>query len=681
MTFGTLTPGSPASGTSPRALNRSLVLSALVLLAFAALVAACDGVGNDFDGKITDISIGFGGGAATIVGEPVTVEAFVTDNFGIAVAGATVRWSVGEGSLNVEASETGSSGQAVTEWTLGTTAAPQTITARVEGAEGVDTTVSVSASIGPVGAIEASLDRDSVQVGRTTTLRVTRIADVFGNEVPEGEFNRYGVEFFSLDPQIARVVPPPGSETGVRTGIEGVSEGDVLLAVTAAAAPPGRSEFRLADGAAADTLSLSVLSFVSAGPFAASQVSAGAFFSCGLDTEQRVYCWGENVAGQLGVGDFEPRLLPASVDLPGPALSVSAGGSHACALLGDGQVYCWGEALRGRLGNGVDGDELFPTPVRALLPAEAGAAVEVEAGDASTCARMDDGDIYCWGLDTAGVIGDGAPPEATEVGAPDIRVNTPVRVDAPPGVRFAALGSSIADHTCAVAEDGAAYCWGKQAPEFRLGNGFSTDQLSPVPVRVQPDGVVFQSASALAIASVGLGTDGQLYGWGFADAEFPTGNGLMQQVFQATPVMPSEPFTALAGGGGTHACALSSTGAASCWGDNPFGQLGTGSTDGSFTPVPVATGLSFESIEVSFPHSCAVIEGGGEAYCWGSNQFGELGTGNTRTAVPIPTRVETESDDALRPLPRTNLAERRRAWCAAISDGLRRSTGLCGPTF
>ncbi len=673
-------------GTARRATPIRLLVSVLALVALLAAVAACDGVGNDFEGEVTTVTVGFEGSTALIVDQTVTVEAFVFDNLETAVPGVTVRWSVTEGTLSSQTSVTGSGGEglgrATVEWTLGTTAAEQEITAVIEGAEGVTASVASPVSTGPVGDVEAALDRDSLLVGQTTVLRVTRVEDIFGNEVPPGDYNRYGINFFSLDTLVARVVASPeNGGDGARTGIEGVGEGEALLAVTAAAAPPGRRGFRLAEGSAADTVSVSVVSFISGGPFLAATISAGEGFSCGIDMEGAAFCWGANATGQLGVGDFEPRLVPTRVTLPGPAASISAGGSHTCALLESGQVFCWGEAFLGRLGNGTDENELFPEPVLAQFPGDAGEVVEVQAGETATCARTTDGEIYCWGFDGVGTVGNGAPPEPTEDDVLDIRVNVPTRVNTPSGVRFASLGSSIAEHTCAVAEDGAAYCWGKNAQEFRLGNGFSTIQLSPEPVRVQPTNVAFRAVAAHAIASSGLGADGQLYGWGDPSVPDPSASGLTMQVFQATPVEPREPFVALAGGGGVHACALTSVGAASCWGSNFRGKLGTGDTTDTVTPIPVATDLRFESIEVSFSHSCAVVEGGGEAYCWGANEFGQHGTGGTQTAVLTPTRVETEPDDAPRSAFGSNAIAHRRAWCAAIPDRLRRSTSVCGASL
>ncbi len=660
-------------------LARALGL-ALFCMALLTAIAACDGVGNDFEGEVTDISLGFPASTALVVGETVTVEAFVSDNFGVAAPGISVAWSVTEGTVASETSVTNAGGIATAEWTLGTIADVQGITARAEAGKNVIASLETQISIGLVSSIEAELDRDTLEVGQTTALRVTRLADAFGNEIPRDEYNRYGIDFFSLDLAVAEIVPQPTEtqgEIGLIVGVRGVSPGDALIAATAAAAPPREGPFRLPDGAAADTIAVSVLALDLGGPFAAASISAGARFTCGIDTEDVAYCWGANATGQLGTGDFMPRLTPTPVvGLSGAVTSISAGGAHACALLDSGEVYCWGTALFGRLGNNVR-QGLFPTPVLVQFPQGIGAITEVQTGGSATCALTADGEAYCWGYDVLGTLGDGAPPLPNEEeGSTVYESLVPVRVAAPDGTRFVAL-SYVSRHVCAVTDTGAGYCWG-QAEFFKLGIGFTDILNSPVPARVQPTDVSFAAIATHTIATSGLGMDGQLYGWGQGADPDPSASGLSSLALSATPVPGSRSYKDLDGGEGFHACALTTSGEADCWGNNLRGYLGTGDTTASITPIPVVTDQRFESIDVSTFHSCAIVEGGGEAYCWGSNEMGEVGTGTTDLAVLTPTRVETAPEGEPRPSFETDVLAHRRAWCASLTDRLRRTSGVCG---
>jgi hypothetical protein len=85
-----------------------------------------------------------------------------------------------------------------------------------------------------------------------------------------------------------------------------------------------------------------------------SKVAAGKAFACALTTAGAVWCWGENTASQIGDATAgSPRLAPAQVsNLGGTAVDVVAGGAHACAVLSSGEVRCWGDNSAGQLGMG-----------------------------------------------------------------------------------------------------------------------------------------------------------------------------------------------------------------------------------------------------------------------------------------------------------------------------------------
>ncbi len=155
------------------------------------------------------------------------------------------------------------------------------------------------------------------------------------------------------------------------------------------------------------------------------QVSAGLFHTCALLDNDRLKCWGRNLEGQLGQGDTANRgddanemgdALPEIALGQGPlgqplrTSQVSAGGWHTCALLNTNLVKCWGTNSTGQLGlgdtvrRGDDAGEMADAlPVIDLGTGHT--AAQVSAGSAHTCARLDNGDVKCWGDALFGQIG------------------------------------------------------------------------------------------------------------------------------------------------------------------------------------------------------------------------------------------------------------------------------------
>ncbi len=182
-------------------------------------------------------------------------------------------------------------------------------------------------------------------------------------------------------------------------------------------------------------------------------------------------------------------------------------------------------------------------------------------------------------------------------------------------------------HTCALTIAGKASCWGFNNVGA-LGDGSTTDRHVPVSVI---GGLTFAQLSGGEGYTCGLTVDGVAHCWGFSRV---LGDGSSTSRSQPGPVAGGLTFASIATGRG-HACALTVAGEAYCWGFNDFGQLGDGS--GTFhqpTPVPVTGGLTFAKISAGAGHTCGVTPSG-DAYCWGSDFFGELGSGFGHT-VPFP---------------------------------------------
>src|SRR5207247_242978 len=308
-------------------------------------------------------------------------------------------------------------------------------------------------------------------------------------------------------------------------------------------------------------------------PLTFAAVSAGFVHTCGFTTAGAAYCWGANYFGQLGDGTTTQLTSPSAV---GGALTfavASAGFQYTCGVTTAGAAYCWGYNPAGELGDGqtsgpqlCSGQPCSTTPV-AVLGGLTFAAVS--AGYAHACGVTTAGAAYCWGINYWGQLGDG---DTT-------RRASPITVGG--GLTFATVSAAYF-HTCGVTTAGAAYCWGGNGTG-QLGNGTTTgpQMCLGAPCTMSPAAVV----GGLKFATVSAGV--------------------------------------------YHTCAITTAGAAYCWGANDGYLLGDGTTDTTSkhtSPIAVVGGLKFAAVSAGSCHTCGVTTAGA-AYCWGANDNGPLGDG------------------------------------------------------
>jgi alpha-tubulin suppressor-like RCC1 family protein len=312
------------------------------------------------------------------------------------------------------------------------------------------------------------------------------------------------------------------------------------------------------------------------------------------------------------------RVEPVVVrNLPTGIVAVTSGISHTCALTNVGQVWCWGENSRGELGNGSRAPALAPVFVEAL-----GSNVsQITAGAAHTCALLKTGAVRCWGVNDQYQLGGGSPAEAP----------LPVPVEGlTEGIRNIAAG---AGHTCAVTANGEVHCWGGNARgELGVGRESAAPVAAPSLVKGLPGPMMMVAAGRFH--TCGVAAAGSVWCWG--QNEFGA-LGDDTSLDRSTPVQPlglgDAAVSLTAGAGGT--CTVLSNGDAFCWGSNLNGQLGDGTRIHRARPVKVV-GFEGESQFVSYGEefSCGVTRSR-RLFCWGKNDDGQLGDGtNTPREVP-----------------------------------------------
>ncbi|MFO0666029.1 MAG: hypothetical protein U0174_18905 [Polyangiaceae bacterium] len=323
-------------------------------------------------------------------------------------------------------------------------------------------------------------------------------------------------------------------------------------------------------------------------PALAQAITTNTYGGCVLLVDGRVKCWGDGTYGATGAGNTNflgdaPGEMGAAlptVDLGTgrTGVAISSLTRRPCAKLDNGDVKCWGPSSNGlRIGTAPNqmGDNLAP------LQFAAGRSAQTVLSGGPSCAILDDASAVCWGGNNYGQLGRGS----TQPGAP-----SGPSIDVGTGRSVTSLAVSSYFHVCALLDNGGVKCWG-DGGEGQLGYG---DSLT----RGKAPG---EMGDNLPYVSLGTGRTA----------------------------------TAIAIGA-HHSCAILDDGSIKCWGANSNGQLGRG--DGfsrgrypnqmgdNLAPVNFGTGLVPKAIALAHDYSCVLIVDG-RVKCWGFVQGGVSSTG------------------------------------------------------
>ena len=353
---------------------------------------------------------------------------------------------------------------------------------------------------------------------------------------------------------------------------------------------------------------------------------------CSVDNDSQSDTFGDVTAGEsAAVGDictitvtgtpasaaYETWSETISLTLRNlRALQISVVKESNCVVFEGGKLKCWGNNQYGKLGYGDtnhrgDGADEMGSALPFVDVGSGRSAKYVSVGGENTCVILDDDSLKCWGSGFSGVLGNGgytskSSPPTSSINLGEDRT-----------ARKFGLGTS---HICAILDNHTLKCWGWGITYGELGYGSThTFLLAP---------------HATDTVNVGtLGADSQLA------AE------------------------------GVSTCASLDNGSLKCWGNNDYGQLGVGDTTSRNVPTAVDLGeRTVRRLSAGYDSVCAILDDG-SLVCWGRNNYGQLGVGdtndrNTPTAVSLGNNVEVVS-----------LSVGRKSTCVILNDSSLRCWG------
>ncbi len=400
-------------------------------------------------------------------------------------------------------------------------------------------------------------------------------------------------------------------------------------------------------------------------------IASGAVHTCALLASSVVKCWGLNDNGQLGAGNTATRgdavgemanALP-SVDLGTGVIAkkIYAGSSHTCVLTTTNQVKCWGQNDAGQLGIG-DADnrgDAFGEMGDALPFVNLGSgmtATELTIGSRITCALLTTGSVVCWGTNDNGQLGIGSTDtigdNSGEMG------DALVAVDLGTG-RTALSVVASAYSVCAILDNATIKCWGENnAGQLGLGDTASRgdnssemgDYLLALPFAADLTPVELATSSYNVCARFDNGT---IRCWGRGDnADLGNGDSSIQgndtgELAALTAIDLGSGHTAKRVFGSAYSgfCVILDDDALKCWGSNSDANLGIGISSGdtkwgnaagemgdSLPTIDLGTGVTVTTLSAGSLFRCAILKYSTAVKCWGLNDAGQLGHESTYAA-------------------------------------------------
>ncbi|MFM6930498.1 MAG: RCC1 domain-containing protein [Bdellovibrio sp.] len=360
-----------------------------------------------------------------------------------------------------------------------------------------------------------------------------------------------------------------------------------------------------------------------------SEIATGFRHTCGITNTNVLKCWGDNSKGELGDGTTTNSTTPKVITVAGVTFAKVAaggyngGGYHTCAISTDGDLYCWGSNSKGELGDNTTTDNATP----GLIDSGTKYAL-VKLGGYSTCGITTTGVLKCWGSNASGLLGDGTLVATRLV---------PTTIDA--GQNY--LDVAISDvSTCGVTSSNKMKCWGDNT-YYNLGNWTKTGSRLPIAIDSNENySSVFVNGGALNAApssACGVTTTGGLKCWGNNNGQMVFENSSrFNSIRQISQSLTFSKFSV----GEFSMCGITPSNSLYCWGANNTGQVGDRTQINRDYAVLIDPNTKYSMVDVGSSsnsstdtgYACAITTTN-ELKCWGLNDNSKLGDGTTTTKM------------------------------------------------
>lgn len=359
--------------------------------------------------------------------------------------------------------------------------------------------------------------------------------------------------------------------------------------------------------------------FSSAGMGNLVKISLGRDHACGIDNSAKLWCWGSGITGQLGNGSNTNALVPTEIDPGTPYSEVSLGENHSCGITTSGVLKCWGQGVSYQLGTGSTSSVNTPTVV------DSGTTyISLGMGIDTSCGITSNNQLKCWGLNgNDSLTGNGALGGA---------VNTPTAVFTNVQFQKVQLGYSTA---CAQTLTGEFLCWGNNEVSL-LGNEKPSRSVTPSLISSEVQSIALSAAGASPTTMGGqfcrIMNNASLWCGGLNESG-QIGDGTTEKRYHPQLIDLGTNYSKVSTAHNSHTCGITTAGLLKCWGKNTHGQLGDGSISTTSVPKAVNSMSLFDQIatgsDTNFAGFSCAIATTGALYCWGYNNYGQIGDGTT----------------------------------------------------